>query len=83
VPPEVIDRAKEVLRSLERNGARAGTDLVNLDSAIPATKKRLQLTLFELEKHPALEELESLDVTSLTPVEAMMKLDELQRKARS
>ena len=38
------------------------------------------MTLFEAEKHPVLEELETLDVTSLTPVEALMKLDELKRK---
>ena len=43
---------------------------------------KLQLTLFEAEKHPVVEDLESLDITALTPVEALMKLDELQRKAR-
>jgi len=83
VPPSVIERAREILRSLERNGARASTDLVGQETAIPATKQRLQLTLFEAEKHPAVEALESLDVTSLTPVEALLKLDELQRLARA
>jgi DNA mismatch repair protein MutS len=79
VPLEVVDRAKEILRSLEKNGARASGDLVGQDTPIPTTKQRLQLTLFEAEKHPAVEELESLDITSLTPVEALMKLDELRR----
>jgi DNA mismatch repair protein MutS len=82
VPPEVIARAKEILASLERGGARAAGDLVGQETAIPTTKQKVQLTLFEAEKHPAIEELQALDVTALTPVEALMKLDELTRIAR-
>lgn len=81
VPPEVITRAKEVLVGLERNGARASGDLVGKEAEIPTSRRKLQLTLFEAERHPALEELQSLDVTALTPVEALMKLDELHRMA--
>lgn len=81
VPPEVIARAKEILVRLERNGARASGDLVESGTTLSATKK-VQLTLFEGEKHPVLEELETLDLTTMTPIEALMKLDELQRKAR-
>lgn len=82
VPPEVIARAKEILRSLERGGARAAGDLVAQETAIPTTRQKVQMTLFEAEKHPVLEELETLDVTALTPIEAMMKLDELQRRVK-
>ncbi len=82
VPIEVVDRAKEILRSLEKNGARASGDLVGQEARIPMTKKKVQLMLFEAEKHPAVEELEALDVTSLTPVEALMKLDHLHRLVR-
>jgi DNA mismatch repair protein MutS len=82
VPHEVVSRAKEILRSLEKNGARASGDLVGADSAIPAIKQKVQLTLFEAELHPAVEELESLDVSALTPIEALMKLDELQKLAK-
>ena len=84
VPPEVIERAKEILKSLERNGARNATgDILNPSEQIPTSRKKVQLTLFEAEKHPALEALEELDITALTPIEALMKLDELQRKVRS
>jgi DNA mismatch repair protein MutS len=82
VPPEVIGRAREILRSLERSRARAGADLIGSEAQIPMAKQRLQMTLFEAEKHPAVEALEELDVTALTPIEALMKLDELQRLAR-
>jgi DNA mismatch repair protein MutS len=70
------------LKSLERGGTRAGTDLVTQEEAVPAKRQKVQLTLFEAEKHPVIEDLETLDVTSLTPIEAMMKLDDLARRAR-
>ena len=80
VPPEVIERAQEVLKSLERSGAGATRDLGSAPSDSVAPKRqKVQLTLFEAEKHPVLEELEEIDVTSLTPVEALMKLDALKR----
>ncbi len=80
IPAEVIARAKEVLKSLERNGAGASRDLGASAGNIPVKRQKLQLTLFEAERHPVLEELDFLDVTSLTPVEALMKLDEWKRK---
>ncbi len=40
-----------------------------------------QLALFEAEEHPALTELRKLDVTTMTPVEALTRLYELQRRA--
>ena len=83
VPPEVIERAKEVLKSLERGGAGATKDLVGGEESIAPRKQKVQLTLFEAEKHPVLEELENLDITALTPIEALMKLDAWKRQTRS
>jgi DNA mismatch repair protein MutS len=80
IPPEVIDRAREILKSLERNGSGAAKDLGTIANSGPTPRKqKIQLTLFEAEAHPAIEELEAIDITSLTPVEALMKLDELKR----
>ncbi len=80
VPPEVIERAQEVLKSLEKSGAGATRDLGTAPAdAVAPKRQKVQLTLFEAEKHPVLEELEAIDVTSLTPVEALMKLDALKR----
>ncbi len=81
IPVEVIDRAREVLKALEKNGAGATRDLGSIAAgAITAKKQKIQLTLFEAEKHPVIEELEDLDVTALTPIEALMKLDQWKRK---
>lgn len=81
IPPEVIDRAREILKSFEKGGAGANRDLGSGAASVTQRKQKVQLTLFEAEPHPVIEELQSLDVTSLTPIEALMKLDELKRKA--
>ncbi len=79
VPPEVIERAEQILREFERRGVQAS--LAPPAEPIPAIQTRkLQLTLFEAEEHPLLEELRQLDPTALTPVEALMKLDEWKRR---
>ena len=74
----MIHRADEVLEELESNG---GTN-----SAKPAKKQHKeeaipQLSLFG-QKPEVVEELEKLDINSLTPIEALNKLYELQKKAR-
>lgn len=81
LPHEVIERAKEVLQDLEKNDTSA--QLVDRKQKVQAKTQKLQLTLFETEKHPALEELQKLDLATMSPIEALMKLDELQRKAKS
>lgn len=79
VPPEVIERAQQILNEFERRGATQSLQAPSEESP-GIRRKKLQLTLFEAEQHPVLEELKKLDVTALTPVEALMKLDEWKRK---
>jgi DNA mismatch repair protein MutS len=85
IPPEVIERAREVLKNLERGGAGITRDLIGGEAKTEISPKRarVQLTLFEAEQHPILEELENLDVTALTPIEALMRLDAWKRQLRS
>ncbi len=73
VPKEVLERAREILEELEREEQPSY-------KRIPTKRQRLQLSLFELEPHPVLEELKSLDLSNLTPIEALNKLKELQDK---
>jgi DNA mismatch repair protein MutS len=80
LPEEVIRRAREVLDDLEQ-GANGGVP--TSDVRVQATTKTLQLALFEAEEHPALTELRKLDVSNMTPVEALTRLYELQRRAAS
>lgn len=71
VPSGVLHRAREVLADLEE---RPGTP------ASTKTSTRLQLALFEPERSPVVEELEKLEVEKLTPVQALVLLDEWKRK---
>jgi DNA mismatch repair protein MutS len=71
VPKPVIHRAEEMLEQLESGAFRPGT---------PAPEPR-QPALFATE-HPAVEELRGLDVSQMTPLDAINTLYELQRKAK-
>ncbi len=78
IPPEVIERAQAILREFERRGVQ-GTIQPPSEDAPTIRKRKLQLTLFEAEEHPILEQLRELDPTTLTPLEALMKIDEWKR----
>ena len=74
LPKGVVRRAREVLAALERNGARVRA------RAQPAID---ELPLFAPPaRSPLIEELASLDLDSMTPLEALTRLYELRRKAR-
>ena len=78
LPGSVVSRAWEVLRELE-NGSRGVP--VSGSPRRRATPPREQLSLFQ-EVPAAIEELAQLDVASMTPLEAINKLYELQEKSR-
>jgi len=76
VPDAVLRRAGDVLKTLE---AQSKGDRVNAKD-IAASARRVQMTLFEAEPHPVLDELAGLDLGTLSPIEALTKLYDLQRK---
>ncbi len=80
LPSEVVERAKEVLWQLESNGAAKG--MAGKQTKVQARTEKLQLTMFEFEPHPVLGELEHMDVSTMTPIEALTKLYELQLKVK-
>jgi DNA mismatch repair protein MutS len=70
-----VHRAQEILDELEGDGKTA-------KPAVKSPPKSLaQIPLFA-EKSPVLEELAKLEIDSLTPLEALTKLYELQKKAK-
>jgi len=75
VPEPVLKRAREVLQTLESMGKGDGPAAL-----LAARTQRLQTTLFEAERHPVLDELEGIDLGTLSPIEALTKLYDLQRK---
>jgi DNA mismatch repair protein MutS len=77
IPRHVIQRAEEILNELEEKAAISKP--AQRDRA--AAKAGRQLALLPLE-HPLVEQLTSLNVDAMTPLEAMQKLYELQKQAR-
>ncbi len=83
LPEEVIERANEILANIENERE---TPRISRRSG---SKKRkgedAQLSLFnigEVRSHPILDELKEIDINSLTPLEALLKLDELRKKVK-
>ncbi len=76
LPRSVLHRAREVLDELESD-SRAPQPLAKRRRKEPAA----QIPLFG-QKSALIEELEKLDINSLTPLEALNKLYELQKKVR-
>ncbi len=79
IPPAIVRRAREILSELEDAGERDHRrGAMRSPADVPA--KNLQLTMFDA-SDPALNALKALDVESLSPLEAITKLFELQRLA--
>lgn len=76
MPQTVIQKAQKILKKLEKN--HSGESL----NGIKAPKDEMQLNIFNLDD-PLLEEIREdivgLDINTLTPIEALMKLNELKR----
>jgi DNA mismatch repair protein MutS len=79
IPRPVIHRAQEILEELEHRGDAKARRKAMRDITMPAA---WQMTLFASEPHPLIEELKSLAIDELTPIEAISKLYELQQRAR-
>jgi len=73
LPKPVIRRAEEILAELEQEARAPGTTRLSLEVR--------QLPLFAV-TNPVLEELEGLDVSAMSPLEAISKLYDLQRRAK-
>jgi DNA mismatch repair protein MutS len=84
LPQELTDRAGEILRNLE------GSDLNVHSDGTPDRKRKgriagapVQMTLFEMKDDALRAELATLDVDTMTPLEALQALATLRRKATS
>ena len=83
MPPKLVSRANEILKRLEQE--RTGGEDIK-DSLKKVQKQAYQLQMFSIDD-PVLvkirDMLNNLEVNTLTPFEALMKLDEIQRVLKS
>lgn len=70
LPQPVVQRASEILHQLEASSGKA----IKIDPNLPE-----QLVLFR-ETNPLLEELKAMDINALSPIEALNRLYEWQKK---
>jgi DNA mismatch repair protein MutS len=80
IPPAIVRRAREILQDLESGSGDREERRSRMRSPQTAAPTNFQLTLFG-EPNRVVEELKSLDVESLSPLEAITKLFELKRAA--
>ncbi|MEZ2415259.1 DNA mismatch repair protein MutS [Muriicola sp. E247] len=77
MPQQVLNRANKVLKKLEQSHSSE-----ELTGKLQAAASEMQLSFFHLDD-PLLEEIKeeilTLDINTLTPVEALMKLNEIKR----
>ncbi len=78
MPPVVIKRANKILKQLEENHAHKEVK----DTLQAVSNEEMQLSFFQLDD-PLLEDLReeilTTDIDTLTPIEALMKLNEIKR----
>src|SRR5690606_26750841 len=76
MPQTVISKAQKLLKKLERDH---GGEVLH---GIKSGKEEMQLSIFNLDD-PLIEQIKdeiiNLDINTLTPVEALMKLNEIKR----
>ena len=86
MPQMVIQKAQKILKKLEKNHSSeslSGIKSVKDGSSLKGEQaQQMQLNIFNLD-NPLLEEIRedimNLDINTLTPIEALMKLNELKR----
>ena len=81
MPQSIVKRAEQILVDLEKAGSQAGMSVPTAASNTH-NNEGMQLSLFQLDD-PVLsqirDELLHIDINNLTPVEALKKLDDIQR----
>lgn len=77
MPQQVIQKANKILKKLEKSHSNE-----EVSDKLQASQNEMQLSFFNLDD-PLLEEIKEeilhLDIDTLTPVEALMKLNEIKR----
>ncbi len=82
LPASVIERAKEVMGNLEKAELNeVGQPKLAQSEIFRKERGDLQLDLFTVQPDPVVVDLLGLDITRLTPIEALNKLHELQTRA--
>lgn len=79
LPGNIISRSTQILKDLEEGKMDHGAALPSNQMGLFSAEERAHSALHDLHKK-ALDELRDIDINSLTPLQALAKLDEVKRK---
>jgi DNA mismatch repair protein MutS len=94
IPQEVINRAKEILGTLEKDSSKelsvntfsskqkSSTSSLK-EAAVTKVEKPAQISFMDLEMDNLIKEIKNIDILNLTPIQSFSKLYELINKAKS
>ncbi len=82
LPRQVIHRAREILKNLESSELdEIGMPKIAKGERRESGLRPTQMNLFQAQEDPLRKELRRIDIENITPIEALMKLNELKGKA--
>jgi DNA mismatch repair protein MutS len=83
LPAEVLTRAREILGNLEKGEFTSqGVPVLAESEGVKPKKAKEQFDLFAGHRDEIIAEIGSLDIETMTPLDAMRKLDELKEKVK-
>jgi DNA mismatch repair protein MutS len=83
MPPELLKMAEEKLAALELSTQMKGSKKSSMPSPNSSKTPQMQLSIFEAQNPQSMEWkafLETIDIERLTPLEALVKLQEIKKK---
>jgi len=83
IPDGVIQRAKKILYTIENGEHSLNRPAFMAEAGDGITKGQVQLNLFSRPDQFVIEKLQKLDISKMTPLDALNCLDELKQKAKT
>lgn len=83
IPKPVIQRAKKILYHIENNDHGSKTSSAFFREENNSKKGQVQLNLFSRTDHFIVEKLQKLNISQMTPLDALNYLNELKEKAKA
>jgi DNA mismatch repair protein MutS len=81
IPEKIIVRAKKILYKIENEHGTNGSPVFAGDDAV-SKKGHLQLNMFSRPEHFIVERLNKIDISKITPLDALYFLNEMQEKIK-
>jgi len=82
LPHKVIRRSGQILKQLDAANITKKTKKLAIESAERQAAEATQVDMFSIQENQLIDDLSKMDVMSMTPIEALQTLFELQKKAK-